>query len=98
MTSVSAGHVILTPVQPLPVGSGWPRWESNSRPPDQESRALPTELPPLHPSPPPPQKKKKQGKKPTSTKNKKKKTKKTKKKKKKKTKKGKEGGDAETPG
>ena len=38
MTSVSAGHIILTPTQP--VGSGRPQRES-----DQELRALPTELP-----------------------------------------------------
>ena len=43
MTSVSAGHIILTPTQP--VGSGRPQRESNPGPPDQESRALPTELP-----------------------------------------------------
>ena len=43
MTSVSAGHIILTPTQP--VGSGQPQRESNSVPPDQRSRALPTELP-----------------------------------------------------
>ena len=43
MTSVSAGHVILTPTQP--VGSGRPQQESNPGPPHQESRALPTELP-----------------------------------------------------
>ena len=43
MTSVSAGHIILTPTQP--VGSGWPQRESNPGPPYQESRALPTELP-----------------------------------------------------
>ena len=43
MTSVSAGHIILTPTQP--VGSGRPQQESNPRPPHQESRALPTELP-----------------------------------------------------
>ena len=41
MTSVSAGHIILTPTQP--VGSG--RRESNPGSPQQESRALPTELP-----------------------------------------------------
>ena len=48
MTSVSAGHIILTPTQP--VGSGRPRRESNPEPPYQESRALPTELsrPPSH--------------------------------------------------
>ena len=50
MTSVSAGHIILTSTQP--VGSGRPQRESNSRPPHQESRALPTELP--RPPPPPP--------------------------------------------
>ena len=43
MTSVSAGHIILTPTQP--VGSGRPQRESNSGPPHQESCALPTELP-----------------------------------------------------
>ena len=43
MTSVSAGHIILTPTQP--VGSGRPQWELNLGPPHQESRALPTELP-----------------------------------------------------
>ena len=49
MTSISAGHIILTPTQP--VGSGRPQRGSNPGPPDQESRALPTELPrppPLH--------------------------------------------------
>ena len=44
MTSVSAGHITLTPTQP--VGSGRPQRESNPGPPHQESRALPTELPP----------------------------------------------------
>ena len=39
MTSVSAGHIILTPTQP--VGSGRPQRESNPGPPQQESRALP---------------------------------------------------------
>ena len=43
MTSVSAGHIILTPTQP--VGSGRPQRGSNPGPPHQESRALPTELP-----------------------------------------------------
>ena len=43
MISVSAGHIILTPTQP--VGSGRPQRESNPGPPHQESRALPTELP-----------------------------------------------------
>ena len=43
MTSVSAGHIILTPTQP--VGSGRPQRESNPGLPDQESHALPTELP-----------------------------------------------------
>ena len=42
-TSISAGHIILTPTQP--VGSGGPQRGSNPGPPDQESRALPTELP-----------------------------------------------------
>ena len=45
MTSISAGHIILTPTQP--VGSGRPQRGSNPGPPDQESRALPTELPRL---------------------------------------------------
>ena len=45
MTSVSSGHIILTPTQPRqPVGSGRPQRESNPEPPHQESRALPTEL------------------------------------------------------
>ena len=35
MTSVSAGHIILTPTQP--VGSGRPQRGSNPGPPDQES-------------------------------------------------------------
>ena len=39
MTSVSAGHIIQTPTQP--VGSGRPQRESNPGPPHQESRALP---------------------------------------------------------
>ena len=43
ITSVSAGHIILTPTQP--VGSGRPQRGSNPGPPHQESRALPTELP-----------------------------------------------------
>ena len=43
MTSISAGHIILTPTQP--VGSGRPQRESNPGPPHQEPRALPTELP-----------------------------------------------------
>ena len=43
MISVSAGHIILTPTQP--VGSGRPQRGSNPVPPHQESRALPTELP-----------------------------------------------------
>ena len=47
MISVSVGHIILTPTQP--VGSGRPQQESNPRPPNQESRALPTELPPFLP-------------------------------------------------
>ena len=52
MTSVSAGHIILTPTQP--VGSGRPERESNPGPTHQESRALPTELPPPPPPPHPP--------------------------------------------
>ena len=43
ITSISAGHIIQTPTQP--VGSGRPQRESNPVPPHQESRALPTELP-----------------------------------------------------
>ena len=43
MTSVSAGHIILTPTQP--VGSGRPLRESSPGPPHQESGALQTELP-----------------------------------------------------
>ena len=43
MTSISAGHIILTPTQP--VGSGRPQRGSNPGPPDQKSRVLPTELP-----------------------------------------------------
>ena len=39
MTSVSAGHIIQTPTQP--VGSGRPQRELNPGPPHQESRALP---------------------------------------------------------
>ena len=39
MTSVSAGHIILTPTQPV---GGWrPKRESNPGPPHQESRAQP---------------------------------------------------------
>ena len=41
MTFVSAGHIILTPTQP--VGSGRPQRESNPGPPHQESCDLPTE-------------------------------------------------------
>ena len=43
MTSVSAGHIIMTPTET--VVSRWPQRESNPRTPHQESRALPTELP-----------------------------------------------------
>ena len=43
MTSISAGHIILTPTQP--VGNGRPQRESNPGPPDQEPRALATALP-----------------------------------------------------
>ena len=43
MTSVSAGHIILPPTQPA--GSGRPQGESNPGSPQQDSRALPTELP-----------------------------------------------------
>ena len=43
MTSVSAGHIILTLIQP--VRSGRPQQESNPGPLHQESCALPTELP-----------------------------------------------------
>ena len=49
MTSVSAGHIILTPTQP--VRSRRPQRESNPGPPHQESYALPTEPP--RPPPPP---------------------------------------------
>ena len=42
MTSVSAGHFILTPTQP--VGSGRPQLGSNPGPPHRKSRALPTEF------------------------------------------------------
>ena len=42
MTSVSAGHIILTPTQP--VRSRRPQRESNLEPPHQSS-TLPTELP-----------------------------------------------------
>ena len=62
MTSVSAGHIILTPAQP--VGSERPERESNPGPPHQESHALPIELP----RPPPPQKKKKKQQQKTKTK------------------------------
>ena len=43
MTSVSTGHIILTPTQP--VGSRRPQRGSNPGPPRPKSRALPTELP-----------------------------------------------------
>ena len=43
MTSVSAGHIILTPTQL--VGSGRLQRESNPGPPHQELSALLTELP-----------------------------------------------------
>ena len=42
-TSVTTGHIILTPTQP--VGSGRPQRELNPEPTHQESRALPTKLP-----------------------------------------------------
>ena len=45
MTSVSAGHIILTPTQP--VGSGRPQRESNPGPPHQESPAIPSYRAPL---------------------------------------------------
>ena len=48
MTSVSAGHIIQTPTQP--VGSGRPQRESNPGPPHQESRALPQSYPPPPPN------------------------------------------------
>ena len=44
MTSVSAGHIILTPIQP--VGSGRPPRESNPEPPHHESSALLPRYPP----------------------------------------------------
>ena len=43
MISVSAGHIILTPTQP--VGSGRPQRESNPGPPHQELGALQNEVP-----------------------------------------------------
>ena len=43
LLSVSAGHIILTPTQP--VESGWSQRQFNPRPPHQESRTLPTKLP-----------------------------------------------------
>ena len=43
MTSVSAGHILLTPTQP--VGSGRPQRESNPGPSHQVSRALPQSYP-----------------------------------------------------
>ena len=42
MTSLSAGHITLTPTQL--VGSGWPQRESNPGHSHQELRTLPTEL------------------------------------------------------
>ena len=74
MTSISAGHIILTPTQP--VGSGRPQQGSNPGPPDQESRALPTELP----RPPNKQKTKNKNKTKQNKKNRQKKTKQNKKK------------------
>ena len=53
MTSVSAGHIIQTPTQP--VGSGRPQRESNPGPPHQESRALPQSYRAPPPPPPPPE-------------------------------------------
>ena len=47
MTSVSAGHIILTPTQS--VGRGRPQRESNPAPRHQESCALPNKLPPPTP-------------------------------------------------
>ena len=52
MTSVSAGHIIQTPTQP--VGSGRPERESNPGPPHQESRALPRSYRGATAAPPPP--------------------------------------------
>ena len=49
MTSVSAGHIILTPIQPI--GSGRPQRESNPGPPYRELRSLPLSY---HAPPPPP--------------------------------------------
>ena len=43
MTSVSAGHIILTPTQPI--GTVGPQLGSMPGPPHQELCALPTELP-----------------------------------------------------
>ena len=45
MTSVSAGHIILTPTQ---TSREWVPEARNPRPPHQQSRALPSELPPKH--------------------------------------------------
>ena len=42
MTSVSAGHIILTPTQP--VGNGRPQLGSNPGSPHPDLRDLPTEL------------------------------------------------------
>ena len=42
MPSVSAGHITLTPTQP--VGRGQPQQKSNTGSPHQDSSALPTEL------------------------------------------------------
>ena len=63
MTSISAGHIILKPTQP--VESGWPQRGSNSGLANQESSALPTEL-----TPPPKKKKKKKKKESKSVKEK----------------------------
>ena len=46
MTSISTGHIIMTPTQP--VRSGRQQRESNPGPSHQELRALPTELPRSH--------------------------------------------------
>ena len=43
MTSISAGHIILTPTQQK--GSGRPKRDSTPGPSHRESRAVPTELP-----------------------------------------------------
>ena len=45
MTSVSASHIILIPIPPVPVQSRRPEWGSNPQPPHEEKHSLATELP-----------------------------------------------------